>query len=87
MIGAGDLLIESAGESGQQRFTDIKHPDAVTNLLNEAIEAKADRRAATGTAPPMERDVVDQIERLEGLLQRGSISQEEFDAQKRKLLG
>ena len=29
----------------------------------------------------------DQLERLEGLLQRGTISQEEFDSQKRKLLG
>jgi hypothetical protein len=31
--------------------------------------------------------VPEQLERLEGLLQRGSITQEEFDAQKGKLLG
>src|SRR4051794_29576939 len=29
MIGAGDLLIESAGERGQEKFRDIPHPDAV----------------------------------------------------------
>jgi hypothetical protein len=31
--------------------------------------------------------VADQLERLEGLLQRGTITQEEFDSQKAKLLG
>ena len=29
MIGAGDLLIESGGEDGQQRFTDIRDPERV----------------------------------------------------------
>jgi len=87
MIGAGDLLIESAGEAGQQRFTDIKHPDAVTNLLHEAMEAKEIRRHSPGATTVQSPDVVGQIERLEGLLQRGSISQEEYEAQKQKLLG
>jgi hypothetical protein len=31
--------------------------------------------------------VPEQLERLEGLLQRGSITPEEYEAQKRKLLG
>src|SRR3712207_1494197 len=29
IFGSGDLLIESGGETGQQRFTDIKHPDQI----------------------------------------------------------
>ena len=29
MLGAGDLLIESGAEDGQQRFTDVRHPDRV----------------------------------------------------------
>jgi uncharacterized membrane protein YdbT with pleckstrin-like domain len=89
MIGAGDLVIESAGRDGQERFTDIKHPDRVTNLIHEAMEANEGRRAAGGAfAPPVAAspDVVTQIEKLEGLLQRGSITPEEFEAQKRKLL-
>jgi hypothetical protein len=32
-------------------------------------------------------DVATQLEKLEGMLQRGSLTQEEFDAQKRRLLG
>ena len=34
IIGAGDLLIESGAEGGQQRFTDIKNPDQVQNLIH-----------------------------------------------------
>ncbi len=88
MIGAGDLLIESGGEDGQQRFTDIKHPDKVTNLIHEAMEGNEGRSRSGGTfAAPAAADVGSQLEKLEGLLQRGSITPEEFEAQKHKLLG
>ena len=87
MLGAGDLLIESGGEDGQQRFTDIRHPDKVQNLVHAQVEALIQHRAGYRwcTAPAV--DVAEQLERLEGLLQRGTITQEEFDSQKRKLLG
>ena len=88
MLGAGDLLIESGGEDGQQRFTDIRHPDKVQNLVHAQVEAlihhRAGYRAGATTAGG---DVTVQLERLEGLLQRGTITQQEFDSQKAKLLG
>ena len=88
MLGAGDLLIESGGEDGQQRFTDIRHPDQVQNLIHAQMESVAQRRGTYAHAPTTaSTDVADQLERLEGLLQRGTITQEEFDSQKRKLLG
>ena len=31
ITGSGDLVIESGGEDGQQRFTDIRRPDQVQN--------------------------------------------------------
>ncbi|MGB8859034.1 MAG: PH domain-containing protein [Ilumatobacteraceae bacterium] len=87
MLGAGDLLIESGGEDGQQRFTDIRHPDKVQNLVHAQVESLIQRRAgyahAGGTTGG---DVAEQLERLEGMLTRGTLTQEEFDAQKRKLL-
>jgi uncharacterized membrane protein YdbT with pleckstrin-like domain len=87
MLGAGDLLIESGGEDGQQRFTDIRHPAEVQNLIHAQLEMVRNRQApAAGFAAPS-MAVPEQLERLEGLLQRGSITQEEFEAQKRKLLG
>jgi uncharacterized membrane protein YdbT with pleckstrin-like domain len=86
MLGAGDLLIESGGEDGQQRFTDIRHPDKVQNLIHSQMEGVARRRGGY-TAAPTGPSVPEQLERLEGLLERGSITHEEFESQKRKLLG
>jgi uncharacterized membrane protein YdbT with pleckstrin-like domain len=98
MLGAGDLLIESGGEDGQSRFTDIRHPDRVQNLIHSEMEAHAKRRAAyanPGTEqgsdfappPPPQVDVPAQLEKLEGMLQRGTLTPEEFQAQKQRLLG
>ena len=38
IVGAGDLLVESAGEDGQQRFTDVRHPDQIQNLIHASDE-------------------------------------------------
>ncbi len=86
VLGAGDLLIESGGEDGQQRFTDIRHPAQVQNLIHAQMEAHYQRRASYSTPAPT-GDVTEQLQRLEGMLQRGTLTQAEFDAQKAKLLG
>ncbi len=86
MLGAGDLLIESGGEDGQQRFTDIRHPAQVQNLIHAQMEGHYQRRAGYTAAAPA-GDVSEQLERLEGMLHRGTLTQEEFQAQKAKLLG
>ncbi len=92
ILGAGDLLIESGGEDGQSRYSDVRHPDRVQKLIHAQMELLAQRRAGYGapsmTAPAAASlDVADQLERLEGMLQRGTLTPEEFEAQKRKLLG
>lgn len=87
VIKAGDLLIESGGEDGQQRFTDIRRPDEVQNLIQAQMDENERRTySAMGTALTS-NDVATQLEKLEGLRDRGSISAEEFDAEKRRLLG
>ncbi len=85
MIGAGDLLIESGAEGGQQRFTDIKDPDKVQNLIHAQMEQNEDRMFGR-TRGPAAADVATQLERLEGMRDRGTLTPEEFEAQKRKLL-
>jgi len=84
LLGAGDLLIESGGEDGQQRFTDIRNPSKVQNLLSALVESTHERR--TGGGSSSKGDIAEQLERLEGMLQRGTLTQAEFDSQKRKLL-
>jgi len=85
LINAGDLLIESGGEDGQQRFTDILKPDQVQNLIHVQMEENH-RRSFSFPPPSTERgDVAEQLVKLEGLRDRGSITDDEFEAAKRRL--
>jgi membrane protein YdbS with pleckstrin-like domain len=102
MIGAGDLLIESGADEGQSRFTDVRNPDRVQNLIHSQMELNEDRMygrvnrdgtpaaAAAPAAPSLpgaqQLDVPSQLEKLEGMRDRGTITPEEFEAQKRRLL-
>src|SRR5690606_7629637 len=87
MIGAGDLLIESGAEGGQQRFTDVKNPDKIQNLIHAQMELNESRMyqgaAARQTGPA---DLTERLERLEALRDRGTLSPDEFEEQKRRLL-
>jgi uncharacterized membrane protein YdbT with pleckstrin-like domain len=87
ILGAGDLLIESGGETGQQRFTEVRDPDRVQALIHTQVDAKMARRGAQASAAGASGDVASQLEKLEGMLQRGTLTPSEFEAQKRKLLG
>lgn len=85
ILGAGDLTIESAGADGQQRFTDIRHPERVQKLLHAQMESN-EQRTYQGIGSAVGSDVASQLEKLEGLLERGTITPEQFDAQRAKLL-
>ena len=83
VLGVGDLLIESGGETGQQRFTDIRQPDRVQRVLHAEMEARELRgRGSDGVV-----DVAGQLEKLESMLMRGTLTDDEFERQKRRLLG
>jgi len=85
VVGAGDLVIESGGEQGQQRFTDIRQPDRVQREIHTQMEENEKRRFTMPTGGGT--DVASQLEKLEGMLERGTLSAAEFQAQKDKLLG
>jgi uncharacterized membrane protein YdbT with pleckstrin-like domain len=84
MIGAGDLRIESAGEYGQQRFTDIRDPERMQKLIFEVGEANQ-RRTMGAAAPRL--SVADELDKLDRLRDEGVITEQEFQAQKARLLG
>lgn len=96
LVGAGDLLIESGGEDGQQRFTDIRKPELVQNAIHREISEAKDRvyqpRAMAPPPPPpgaatnASGDVLDQLRKLDDLRKQGVLTQAEFDQQKAKLL-
>ncbi len=85
IIGAGDLMIESAGERGQETFSDMRKPGLVQNEIYHQIEQMKSRDAAR-YAGPRDLSIPEQIEKLDELRQRGVISQAEFDAKKAQLL-
>lgn len=85
MMRAGDLLVESAGESGQSAFGHFSDPQGTQNEIHRAIEAAA-ARDADRMAGRRELSPLEQLEKLEELRQRGVISQAEFDLKKQKLL-
>jgi uncharacterized membrane protein YdbT with pleckstrin-like domain len=49
LIGAGDLLLESAGEHGQSRFSNIRDPETVQLEIYRQMEANDRRRAGYAT--------------------------------------
>ncbi|HEX2266809.1 MAG TPA: PH domain-containing protein [Actinomycetota bacterium] len=83
VIKAGDLTIESAGEFGQQNFTDIRDPEQVQKVIYEMSEENS-RRMYTGGRPSS--SVADELGKLDRLRDEGVISNEEFEAQKARLL-
>ena len=87
VIGAGDLIIESAGERGRQVFEDIREPELVQKTIYQQGERNQQRMfhgGSTGTSAP---SATSELERLADLRARGVLTEEEFQAQKRRILG
>ena len=85
LIGAGDVMVESAGERGQEPFADLPKPQSVQNAIYAEME-RSQTRSSQRAAAPAQLSVPEQIEKLDELRQRGVISQAEFDAKKAQLL-
>jgi len=82
VIGPGDLVLESAGEFGQETFTNIRRPEVVQKTIYETNEANLRRIQAPSVAP----SIADELAKLDRLRDEGVISGDEFAAQKARLL-
>jgi uncharacterized membrane protein YdbT with pleckstrin-like domain len=86
MLRSGDLLIESAGTQGQSRFSNIPEPEEFHSLLYRVREDRT--MALQGVRPtPQGNDSVSRLERLAQLQRDGMISRQEYEEQKKKILG
>jgi uncharacterized membrane protein YdbT with pleckstrin-like domain len=85
LIGAGDLIIESAGERGRQVFADIRHPEEVQREIYAQGEQNKERMYQGGP-PRGAPSTAGELERLADLRDRGVLTPEEFEAQKRRIL-
>lgn len=95
LIKAGNVAVESGGESGRTHFTDIRDPEQVVNAIHTEMDRNEDRgnlrvgeAAAAGVVSGQSNlSNAEQLEKLVELRDRGALTPEEFEAQKRQLLG
>lgn len=103
IVGAGTLVIQSASEAGRNEFSFIRHPEEVQRTIyqtGEADQHQSTRIAGTESAPPVPEaspppvatprgapSSVTELERLADLRSRGILTEDEFEAQKAKILG
>jgi uncharacterized membrane protein YdbT with pleckstrin-like domain len=92
LVGAGDLLIESAGERGQNRITNVRKPEEVQLTIYKEVEENNRRdhrpQVAAGIQPEADREptVMEKIEALGRLKEQGTITEAEFESKKQELL-
>ena len=93
MVGAGTLVISSASEFGRNSFDDVRHPQEVQRIIYEQGEANQKRmyQGDNAATPPRAQQVAPstttELERLAKLRDDGVLTEEEFQAQKAKVLG
>jgi uncharacterized membrane protein YdbT with pleckstrin-like domain len=80
ILRSGDLLIESAGEQGQSRYSDIPDPEGVQSLIYQMREARTLNLQGQPSA-------VEQLDMLARLHRDGVLTDEELAEKKEKLLG
>lgn len=87
IVGAGDLLIESAGERGQERITNVREPEQVQLQIYKVAEENSNRMMRGGAgAASTTTSIPDQIEALARLREQGVLTEEEFEGKKQDLL-
>ncbi len=99
LFGFGNVDIQTAAELGETKYVLIHHPkllkDTITHaqeeykkmqISNQATQL-AEAIAKTNAIQPSQQMVADELGKLFDLLQKGAITQEEYLAQKNKLMG
>ena len=88
IVGAGDLVIESAGTRGQEVFSNIRNPEFVQKTIYELGEKNRAQNAG-GLRPgpgPGAPSMTTELQRLADLRDRGVLTEQEFQEQKARIL-
>ena len=91
MLGAGNLMIESAGERGQTTISHVRRPEAVQLAIYKQTEDNSTRIVSGQVGAAMgqggrEPSVTEQLDDLGRLRKDGVLTEEEFQAKKAELL-
>jgi uncharacterized membrane protein YdbT with pleckstrin-like domain len=99
IFGYGNVDIQTAAEMGETTYELIHHPkllkDTITHaqeeykqsqISNQATQLAAAIARSTAAVQPSQQMIADELQKLFNLYQQGGITQEEYQAQKNKLL-
>ncbi len=98
ILGYGNVDIQTAAEMGETKYQLIHHPkllkDTITHAQEEYKKIQIANQAtqlaqaiAQNIPAPSQQMIADELHKLFELLQKGAITQEEYAAQKNKLMG
>lgn len=80
--------VSVSSASGSINFLLIKNADVVYDVINKLlIERQQENAPTVPVAAPPAGDAADEIKKFKELLDMGIITQDEFDAKKKQLLG
>lgn len=85
MLGAGTLVIQSASESGRNEFSHIRKPEDVQRTISHQGEMNQARMYRGGVAAGSP-SATTELERLADLRAKGVLTEQEFQAQKARIL-
>jgi uncharacterized membrane protein YdbT with pleckstrin-like domain len=86
ILGYGDVEIDTASEHGATRFRNIAKPLGFKSAIAAAAEAYRSQRFSPMPAAQAGPSGAERLRQLKGLLDDGLISQEEFEAKRKKLV-
>jgi len=91
VVGAGDLVIQSASEFGRNVFANVRNPEHVQRTIYEQGERNKERmyqsRPSSPSPSPASPSVTTELERLAELRNKGVLTESEFQNQKKRILG
>jgi uncharacterized membrane protein YdbT with pleckstrin-like domain len=96
IVGAGDLIVQSASEYGRNEFANVRHPETVQKTIYQQGERNKERMyqgrermpvAPPAAPPPAAPSTTTELERLAELRDKGVLTEAEFQNQKKKILG
>lgn len=88
VLGYGDVIIDTASETGMTIFPMISNPLGFKNAVIGAMESYRATRMGYGVPPPVAQSAspATKMRELKALLDEGLISNEEYEMKRKKLL-
>ena len=90
ILGYGDIFVSGTGGDDKQKFTKVSKPNVFKKRVQQLSQEHEARflkvQQPARTDEQTTASVADEIKKLSDLMEKGAITQDEFDEQKRKIL-